>query len=111
MIYSFGREKKSVIGFVNKCSQTLLDGPALFVTGNEQGNTVSSGTEGYLSDGIVATGLTGPVLIKNPHLCRWFLDRLYARGGFVPARRDEMTVQRLAFDAAYRELLQLKQKM
>ena len=111
VIYSFGEDGKTVIGFVNKCSQTELDGPALFRTGSEQGNTLTSGTEGYLSDGIVATGLTGPVLIKNPDLCRWLLDRLYGKTSFVPVRRDEMTVQRQAFDAAYRELLQLKQKM
>ena len=111
VIYSFGGSEKNIIGFVNKCSQTELAGPALFQTGSEQGNTVTSGSEGYLSDGIVATSLTGPVLIKNPDLCRWFLDRLYEKAGFVPARRDEMTVQRQAFDAAYRELLQLKQKM
>ncbi|MBR6951126.1 MAG: hypothetical protein IKH56_05275 [Oscillospiraceae bacterium] len=111
VIYSFGADGKTVIGFVNKCSQTELDGPALFQTGTEQGNTVSSGSEGYLSNGIVATGLTGPVLIKNPDLCRWLLDRLYEKAGFAPAQRDEMTVQRQAFDAAYRELIQLKQKM
>ena len=111
VIYSFGDEGRTVIGFVNKCSQTELDGSPLFRTGSEQGNILTSGTEGYLSDGIVATGLTGPVLVKNPDLCRWFLDRLYGKAGIVPARRDEMTVQRQAFEAAYRELLQLKQKM
>lgn len=111
VIYSFGEEGKTVIGFVNKCSQTEQAGSELFRTGKEQGNTLTSGTEGYLADGIVATGLTGPVLIKNPDLCRWFLDRLYGKAGFVPVQRDEMTVQRQAFVAAYRELLLLKQKM
>ncbi|MBR4744491.1 MAG: hypothetical protein IK082_09920 [Oscillospiraceae bacterium] len=111
VIYSFGEKEKNIIGFVNKCSQTDLDGSPLFRTGSEQGNTLTSGSEGYLSGGIVATGLTGPVLVKNPDLCRWLLDRLYEKAGTAPSRRDDMAVQRRAFDAAYRELLQLKQKM
>ncbi|MBR6206291.1 MAG: hypothetical protein IKQ73_03915 [Oscillospiraceae bacterium] len=111
VIYSFGEKEKNIIGFVNKCSQTELEGPALFRTGSEPGNTLTSGAEGYLAGGIAATGLTGPVLIKNPDLCRWLLDRLYDKAGFDPTQRDDMTVQRQAFEAAYRELLQLKQKM
>ena len=111
VIYAFGEKKEKVIGFVNKCSQTVLDGDPLFAAGQEQGNTRGGGSEGYCAGGITATGLAGPLLIKNPYVCRWYLDRLYRRRGYSPASRADMSVQQAAFDAAYRELLELRRTM
>lgn len=62
-------------GFVNQTvSISYPCRPNLFAV--ESGAAGFDGAEGQLQGNCLATSLLGPLLVKNPALCRWLLERL-----------------------------------
>ena len=62
-------------GFVNQTvSISYPQRPNLFAV--ESGVAGAKGAEGQIQDNCLATSLLGPLLVKNPALCRWLLERL-----------------------------------
>jgi len=110
VLYHCPAVQATVLGFVNTCSMPEASSTPLFETGAEL-NPSGLTTEGILTENILATGLAGPLLIKNPKLCRWYLDAIYQGVGFRPETSADMSVQQAAYDAACRELLELRKKM
>ena len=66
------------VGFMNKCSVTrgveppLFDGLSLGF-----GNETEGGPEGYVSGNVLATHVTGPVLVKNPGFTDFLIRCLF----------------------------------
>lgn len=75
--------EEPVVGFMNKCSHTAGITTPLFdrLTLGE-GNEGEGGSEGYVSENLFATHLTGPVLVKNPAFLRLTLERIFAHQGW-----------------------------
>ena len=59
---------------------------------------------GLLTKNLLATNLIGPLLIRNPALCRYVMDRLYEKIDFLPEKKADMTLQTRAYEVALREL-------
>lgn len=71
-----------IVGFMNKSSVTTdVTSPFLTRLRFGIGNQGALTPEGYLSDNLIATELTGPLLIKNPLLVQELVRRMYLRHG------------------------------
>lgn len=72
----------AVVGFMNKCS--LISGvetPLLTALSMGFGNETELGPEGFHRDGVFASQLTGPILVKNPLLLQAVMTAIYRRRG------------------------------
>lgn len=95
-----------VVGFMNKCSVTHGITTPLFSSltlgfGNEERH----GAEGYVDGSILATHITGPVLVKNPAFTDYVIAQLFAQKGWsVPAMLPTLPHEREAYAVTLREL-------
>ena len=78
-----------VVGFINKCSVvTGVEPPLLTELELGFGNEKALGAEGFRYKNVLASQLTGPILVKNPRLLDAVVDAIYQRHGeTVPADR------------------------
>lgn len=65
-----------IVGFMNKCSKTSGIETPLFTLQMGFGNEESRGAEGFRQNNCFGTHLTGPILVKNPHLLRKIASRI-----------------------------------
>lgn len=71
-----------VVGFMNKCSQlTGINTPLLTTLKMGFGNDASVTGEGFLYKNVLGSHLTGPLLVKNPHLLQKVIAAIYAHRG------------------------------
>lgn len=95
----------AVVGFMNKCSMTE-DAPPLFDRlslgfGNEE----EKGLEGYLSGNVLATHITGPVLVKNPDFVDFLIKRIFAvKEWELPEALPVLPYEREAYEVTLKEL-------
>lgn len=68
-----------VVGFMNKCSKTTGIAHPFFTLTMGFGNEAQRGGEGLREKNCFGTHLTGPILIKNPALLRFFANLLGAK--------------------------------
>ena len=91
-----------VIGYVN--SSSVYEGiqcPLFELSlGNDLGNDKESGADGIFKDGIIATQLTGPLLVKNPAVLGFFYEKLTG----APLELDENDPIKLAYNNALAQL-------
>lgn len=73
------------VGFLNRCDKVVGVETPLFTLTMGKGNDGASPAEGFCQDSFYATHLTGPLLVKNPHLLNFFVSLL----GVTPAPVDE----------------------
>lgn len=73
--------KDPVIGFMNKQSETTLVDAPLFKVSLGVGNSADGEDEGAVRGGLFATQLSGPVLVRNPHLRAYIEQKIYERKG------------------------------
>lgn len=72
----------AVVGFMNKCSHLSgVETPLLTSLSMGFGNEAELGPEGFHRDGVFASQLTGPILVKNPLLLRAVMEAIYRRRG------------------------------
>ena len=73
---------ETVVGFMNKSSIiTGVETPLLSEMKMGFGNEKSLGSEGFCHKNVVASQLTGPILVKNPRLLDKMVEAIYARRG------------------------------
>ena len=95
-----------VVGFMNKCSLTSgvtspLFGRLLLGFGNDE----KLGAEGWRDGNILATHITGPVLVKNPALLDWVIRRLgQLKGWQLPDTLPVLPHEQDAYAVTLREL-------
>lgn len=94
------------VGFMNKCSLTHGVATPLFsALSLGFGNEADHGPEGYVSGDVLATHITGPVLVKNPDFLDLVLRRLFARKGWeAPERLPVLPHEREAYQVTLAEL-------
>ena len=67
---------KEIIGFQNRCDLNInVDNP-LFKTDNKFSNDLESDDEGFSHKNVYATHIIGPLLVRNPYLTDYILERL-----------------------------------
>ena len=72
----------AVVGFMNKCA--VISGvktPLLTSLAMGFGNEREGGAEGFRQNNVLASELTGPILVKNPLLLGAVIAAIYARRG------------------------------
>ncbi len=105
-IFTFEGDDKPVIGFVNKCSQVSGITSPLFKVKMGLGNEKDSPYEGIISEGFIGTSLIGPLLVRNPHICRYIMDKIYTKAGALrDEKKADMSLQEKAYSTALNELL------
>lgn len=73
---------EAVVGFVNKCGVTTgVETPLLTALDLGFGNEKEHGPEGFHWKNVMASQLTGPLLVKNPKLLETAAAAIYARRG------------------------------
>ena len=94
------------VGFMNKCSTTAgITTPLFSSLSLGFGNEADRGPEGYADGGILATHLTGPVLVKNPDFTDLVIRRLFfAKGWPLPEKLPVLPHEREAYAVTLREL-------
>lgn len=97
---------KSVVGFMNKCSKTsgvtapLFDGLELGF-----GNEAEQGAEGHVDGNLFATHITGPLLVKNPHVTDLLIRRIFtAKGWEQPEQLPVLPHEQEAYEVTLKEL-------
>jgi len=77
-----GLYSDAVVGFMNKCSViTGVETPLLTALDMGWGNDGEKSPEGFLYKNVIASELTGPLLVKNPRLLDWAAAAILARRG------------------------------
>lgn len=97
-----------VVGFVNKCSSCEGIETPLFRLSMGCGNTPHTQEEGLYYRNVLGTHLIGPLLVKNPALMEWMVQRIGERKeGFTytPKRYEYEEKAYLATYTALRERL------
>ncbi len=95
-----------IVGFMNKCStthgiKTPLCGKLTLGFGNE----AEHGPEGYVSGNILATHITGPVLVKNPQFLHFITMRLFQQKNWdLPENMPVLPHQQEAYGVTVQEL-------
>ena len=97
---------KPVVGFMNKCSVTRgVTAPLFERLTLGFGNDVEKGAEGYVSGNVLATHLTGPVLVKNPHFTDFLIRRIFeAKGWELTESLPVLPHEREAYEVTLAEL-------
>lgn len=100
------------VGFLNKCSVTSGVTTPLFSSLTLGfGNQSQRGAEGYAAGNLLATHITGPVLVKNPAFLEYVAGRLYAaqgeQMGQVPAGQPWLDHAARAYQVTLEELTAL----
>ena len=71
-----------MVGFINKSSiLTGVETPLLTSMDLGFGNEAEGGAEGFLYQNVIGSHLTGPILVKNPHLLETVIAAIYAKHG------------------------------
>ena len=77
--------QEPAVGFMNKCSRTTgVEHPLFSSLDLGLGNEAPGGAEGYCAGNLLATHITGPVLVKNPAFTAWLVRRLFQDRGWQP---------------------------
>ena len=97
---------EAVVGFMNKCSLTHgVTTPLFSSLSLGFGNDQEGGGEGYASGNVLATHITGPVLVKNPDFLDLIIRRLFAAKGWeLPEALPSFPHEREAYEVTLREL-------
>ena len=72
-----------VIGFMNKQSRTSIVATPFFRVVKGAGNAPDRNDEGIVSGGLFATELSGPILVRNPHLRAYIEKKIYEKKGIA----------------------------
>ena len=68
--------KDKIIGFQNRCDLVHNVKTPLFETSDNYSNDLVSSGEGFTYKNVYASHIIGPLLIRNPHLLDYILDKL-----------------------------------
>ncbi len=87
--------EKPLVGFINKCSEINGVEKPLFEVLMGLSNQKDCAAEGVFENNFYGTHLTGPVLVKNPHLLKFLAEKL---------TKKELSDEAFAFEKAGYEI-------
>lgn len=95
-----------VVGFMNKCSVTCgVETPLFSSLTLGYGNESAHGAEGFVNGNILATHITGPVLVKNPAFTDLVIRRLFEIKNWVlPDALPVLPHEHEAYEVTLQEL-------
>ncbi len=98
--------QEPAVGFMNKCSRTTgVEHPLFSSLDMGFGNEAPGGAEGYCAGNLLATHITGPVLVKNPAFTAWLVRHLSALHGWqLPEQLPAYPHEDAAYQVTVREL-------
>lgn len=98
--------EEKAVGFMNKCSVTKgITTPLFSALPLGFGNESEGGAEGYVGGSVLATHITGPVLVKNPAFTDLVIRRLFtAKGWTLPDQLPRLPHEQEAYEVTVREL-------
>ena len=107
VIYTSDFTEKPIVGFINKCSEIEgINEPLFSVTMGLSDNSTSK-TEGIRYKNLFGTHITGPLLIKNPHILEYVTELI------VKSNKSKLNTEHLSFERKGYEvtLSELKKRM
>jgi len=96
--------EKKTLGFINRCSEFYNTGEPLFDVLLGTGYDKSSKNEGFVYKNFVATTLSGPLLVRNPHILEYVCARLFEIGGEQAKENSVSEFAIKAYESAISEL-------
>ena len=98
--------ESAAVGFMNKCSTTKgVNTPLFDRLTLGFGNEADKGAEGYVSDSVFGTHLTGPILVKNPDFTDLIIRRIFASKNWeLPETLPVLPYEREAYEVTLKEL-------
>ena len=78
-VYDCGFLDRPLVGFINKCSEIRGIDEPMFTARMGLGNADGEAGEGVRKNNLFCTHLTGPALIKNPHLLSFIAELIFGR--------------------------------
>ena len=100
VIYNCAFLTQPLVGFVNKCSEIKGVTSPLFTVEMGLGNFEGDKNEGVRLNNLFGTHLTGPALIKNPHLLVYFAELLLKK----TPETDHLARERAGYEVTLGEL-------
>lgn len=91
------------VGFVNKASQTTGVAHPLFRMEHGPGNDAGTAEDGVWEGTFYGTHLIGPLLVKNPHINRYFTELLCQRAG-LPYQPQDCPHEQRAYEVTLHAL-------
>lgn len=79
VIYRSGISEKPFVGFINRASEIYGVKHPLFTVVHGIGNSERDKSEGICEGSFYGTHLTGPCIVKNPHMAEYFVRLLTSR--------------------------------
>ena len=89
-----------LVGFINKCSEIRGIADPLFTVRMGLSNAEGESGEGVRRNNLFCTHLTGPVLVKNPHMLGYILSLILAQ----PVDTAALTYEHRGYKVTLREL-------
>lgn len=96
-------DKKS-IGFANRCSQFEGITEPLFKAVFGVGASKDDPMEGVMHKNFMGSSLTGPLLVRNPHLLEYVCSRIAENAGDPITQKGDLTLAFRAYETALSEL-------
>ena len=91
---------KPLVGFINKCSEIRGITDPLFTVRMGLGNAENEVGEGVRMKNLFCTHLTGPVLVKNPHMLGYLVSHILGR----EVDTSRMTYENRGYEVTLRKL-------
>ena len=104
ILYKADFLERPVVGYVNKSSQVHGVTSPLFQVIHGAGNAEGEPGEGFRQGNLWGTHVTGPVLLKNPHLMEAVLQRLGRQIPGFSFEKKEYPNMENAYEVTLREL-------
>lgn len=94
---------QAAVGFVNKASQTAGVAHPLFRMEHGPGNDAGTAEDGVWEGTFYGTHLIGPLLVKNPHINRYFTELLCQRAS-LPYQPQDCPHEQRAYEVTLHAL-------
>jgi CobQ-like glutamine amidotransferase family enzyme len=103
---------QALVGFMNKSGTvTGVETPLVTDCAMGFGNEKEGGPEGFRYKNVLASQLTGPLLVKNPALLNWVIEAIYARrGAALPTERPAYPYEEQAYAVTEEQLKKRSEK-
>lgn len=104
IVYTADFLNKPVVGFVNKCSEINGIDSHLFQVKYGIGDSKDSTNEGIRRNNFFGTHVTGPILIKNPHLLLYIAQLISNNTSGFAVSTEHLQRENSAYEITLREL-------
>lgn len=95
---------EKAVGFINKASEIFGIKSPMFTVLFGEGNNKEEKTEGICENNFFGTHLTGPCLVKNPHIAEYFVKLICEKEG-TEYKGIECEYEKKAYEITLSELL------